>query len=505
MAHHSLRKSSIAILCQNILRFEIMADIVNNLAQVFLPIIYHENDSDILFSPLCLIGSLNMYRQLTMDEKRLKQINELLFNDHVDQSTKIKLDNYFKEIEKVFVKEPKSFIGNYEYYQICLPAPDGIVEKIPGYFDIIEYYLYLSKLDKSYSVEEYIDKFLKKGKTVKIPLSHFSEWSLFTCFLCKKFSGKRPPIEFDSDFFQRFSAYMKPLHISNQFLQKCFINSKLKQKYSEKIECNQYLKETTDFLDFPSPGLKKINNFIKEHTNYFDYEIIQNKINFILISILLFKKRWSYFDDEDGEDSVIHEYFYFYEKSVKTVEMMKSHHAYHFIGIQDHCSMTLKLTFDDEDFHFLLILPKDKKVESMNEVIQQFQKNGINWFMKDIQKIPSIVKIPKFTYTNQIDIRNIINSKFPNLFDDKILIDQLNRINVNENGVVAESITAFCEELDMWEEEEEDCLEFAANHPFIYFLMYKSSIIINGICHDPCYESRSCHDDSSESDYYFEK
>lgn len=204
----------------------------------------------------------------------------------------------------------------------------------------------------------------------------------------------------------------------------------------------------------------------------------------ILLNVMNLKLEWNEpFDDEYTRDAT------FFGKSVRNEQFMLNRIMcrYHETLEYQHLILPYKNPF----FHFGIVLPKD---ESANPIILNVDELSRDFSIMESRD--ARVKIPKFEQHDEIDFIELFKSNgvtkmFTEMIDDVSksidlslsdiesifvsMIKQKTKVNVNELGTTASSATVIIERLC-------GCsspsgvrvipVEFTANHPFYYYIMY---------------------------------
>ncbi len=229
---------------------------------------------------------------------------------------------------------------------------------------------------------------------------------------------------------------------------------------------------------------KKTHGLIKNILNPSD--IPKDGLFFVLLNTLYFKCNW---EESFPVRNTKPKQFYGFSGQREEQMMHDFNESYTYTETTD-CQCLL-MPYQDNDFSMLVVLPKDKLARAPildHELLRSVVKN-----MKDYDVN---ITFPKFTQEVELDLipffkQNGASRIFNDLeiadmtdnTDRKLisLIKQKVKIIVDENGTeAAAATTAVCILESCCMKEPAPVVDFVADHPFTYYIMYKDVVLFSG-------------------------
>lgn len=223
-------------------------------------------------------------------------------------------------------------------------------------------------------------------------------------------------------------------------------------------------------------------------TNLLNPGDIDNNTFFVLLNTLYFKSTW--YEQFDSNSTKLKT---FYGISSNRNENMMHHFEVSFKYYESPNVQVLSLPYKTPKFTFCVVLPKDKKSkppilnsEELKAYIENMKYESVN------------VTLPKFTQETELDLvpffkslgvskmfedidilnitdnTNITNKKYISVFKQKV------KIIVDENGTEASAATVVSCLIESCCFNECKVIDFVANHPFTYYIMYDNIILFSG-------------------------
>ncbi len=255
----------------------------------------------------------------------------------------------------------------------------------------------------------------------------------------------------------------------------------MKGYYQTDLKCMDF-SQTDEVLGY-------VNNWCNKKTKGMIPQILShNEIRPTDIAILLnsiyFKAQWLYGFEEEYTSV---QYFKTTDGNQVKVPMMAQIAPFDYV--EDETVQAVRLPYRNGRFGMILILPKDKEL-SLNDLLNALTAERWKLLMADMQHVNVKLQVPRFEASTEQDLRLPliamgINTAFSQstanfsrmLKDPAIplflnLIKQKSRINVDEQGTMAASITVSSIATGM------PGVEFYANRPFLFAITEKNSNII---------------------------
>ncbi len=273
---------------------------------------------------------------------------------------------------------------------------------------------------------------------------------------------------FYSNYVARFSPTVMMsnlLALSNRFpIEQSYINS-IKGIYNAQM-CN---------LNFgTSEATQKLNEWIKQQSNgEFDKIIEQtnpNELSYI-INYMRFKALWQNpfdknltwnkdFTNDDGSTMQVPTMFQYFNEQY----------------YEDNKCQAISKKYDNSEYHMLIVLPKDTKINKFLTTMNAEVFNHIISSLKTTERKIDL-NLPQFSTNCNLNLREMLATLMPTAFDETADFSRLSKvrsyinrftqdtkIDVNEYGTEASGVTV---QSNMFKSIN---LPFNANHPFLYFI-----------------------------------
>jgi len=217
--------------------------------------------------------------------------------------------------------------------------------------------------------------------------------------------------------------------------------------------------------------ITRLNNNIRYKTNGIINNMITNsikynQINIIMLSAIVYKLNFQVPFNEIKTDI-------FYGEKNRKIEMLYQYNTLHKY-YEDNINQILEIDLDNNNFKFGIILPKNNSqlsigYEQLEYYISKLSEKSINCI------------IPKFKQHTKYKLNNMFKNKGYNLFtnsntdlsDITPLSNDIYITNVLHNSyVIMDNINIIPKKNNI------NTTNFIANHPFIYYIRYKSNNII---------------------------
>ena len=412
---------------------------------------------------------------ITRENNNNKNINlsDRIFNLSPNTS-QIKTDDYFRNINrnnfdtKKIGDKTKNVIVNPNKKTKYFMEPNNILS-----LKMLTYYQYLLK--KSFIASSY---------------SLLSVLSLF--YIGTNGESKRE-LEKCLGISDKNNLYNGLIQI-NQLLQKSgcvklvnfiIVNNKIKLLDNYKFLVNKLgFIESVDVKN-PNNSVQKVNNIIEKKTNGIITDVLSNRLinqstEIILINCIYFKSDWKI---KFSKDNTQEKEFYdlLNTKFVKMMQLFKVSLPYY----ENNKYKLLELPYKDDNFTMGILLEKN-----LNQIIIPPNASTLNSYISKLQYKKVNVQLPKFTQETTLypaDILKMLGIK--NIFnhvDAKEMTDEKNiylnnivhkaKIIVDESGTESAAVSAILLSNN------EQIINFYANHPFIYYIRHvpTNTIIFTG-------------------------
>lgn len=304
-------------------------------------------------------------------------------------------------------------------------------------------------------------------------LFHFSQSSIDNSRLFNKLSNDILPKSNSSTELNMANALwiQKDFKIEQPFLEqtKNYFNSELYQQ---------------DFINSPQKSCDAMNRWISEKTNHIIEGIINaNDINtltrLILTNSIYFNGKWrDEFDKNQTKDTI----FYNSDKTKSTIRMMHKTDGFNYC--EDSLFQVLEIPFED-NYSMIILLPKSIKYEFVSNDFnyQNFQK-----WISAMTYSQVALSMPKFKLENKIQLSDILKSmglktaftqqaNFKGITADNVYVEkcyQSGYIAVDEEKTEA-TIVGITAITAMSGISQEPPIVYNMNHPFLFFILSKSS------------------------------
>lgn len=297
----------------------------------------------------------------------------------------------------------------------------------------------------------------------------------------------------EEDLHSSFSILNSILNTSKSNFQLSIANSlwgqtgyPFKEEFLKTI--NQYYSGGFNLVDFVNEinrekTREEINRWVEDKTNKKIKELIHkgdltSLTRLVLVNAIYFKGTWKYsFDKSKTQDMP----FYINKEKQNNIPMMYQLNEFNYY--EDEEIQALELAYSGDELSMLVILPKEYNILPLEKNLTSEKLNNI---IENLNKEKVEVYLPKF----KIEKRYILNDSLIKLgmkdaFDDNLAdfskitgnkdlyiskVIHQSFIEVNEEGTEAAAATAVImsgKSLSLSQK------VFKANHPFIFFILYK--------------------------------
>ncbi|XP_070507847.1 uncharacterized protein [Chironomus tepperi] len=276
---------------------------------------------------------------------------------------------------------------------------------------------------------------------------------------------------------------------------KLYINMTMAFQLSYKMAIERVLNAEIELISFAQnvQAAHRINSYIAEKThnmikNVISSDSINSETSMILLNCIYFKGSWLY---KFPKHKTYTGQFYIDETNTVSVQYMTQKADFMFGYIEKlGWAQTVSLPYKDSDMTMLFILPRYKY--GLPDLVNNM--TNYDWSTIDQQMWLSevIVKIPKFnvSFDQQID-KTLKNMGFQMIFEpnkanlDRILISPNKNTKLYVDALVHKAVMRVDEDgteaaavsMIMTRSAE---MEFTADHPFLFMLRAKSSILFIG-------------------------
>jgi serpin B len=259
---------------------------------------------------------------------------------------------------------------------------------------------------------------------------------------------------------------------------------------------SQYHKEMKGLFEFDTIGedipatVNKINKLVETNTQGMIKDIIDDispDTVVIILNTIYFKSNWvNPFEKSNTFDKMFNGVT---ERNVQMMRQYNTSYLYH----QTDSLKVIEMFYDGHEFKMGFILPNDASdlLNITADDIYKYKENLTYANVTDLQ-------IPKFKVEKKYDMKQCLTDcNLDALFDkcemlnmtdaDDIFVSQVihkTAIIVDEEGTEAAAVTEFeCDDECCSESQDEDDVEFIADHPFMYYIKHNSSgtILFAGI------------------------
>ncbi|KAJ6654695.1 hypothetical protein lerEdw1_006656 [Lerista edwardsae] len=253
-----------------------------------------------------------------------------------------------------------------------------------------------------------------------------------------------------------------------------------------------YLTEVdgADIQHAPEEVLKLINLWVEVQTHgrikdLLPKDSFDSHAHLLLVNALYFKGQWEMqFDKAFTQEGV----FYLNDRDSTTVQFMYQNGQYN-IGTVEECEVQVcEIPYRNKELSLFVLLPQDDSVQSLQQLEDELTAEKLLDWSHILKPQEVEVVIPKFRVEQSIDVNTYLD--LSNVTDPKkadlsattttkdIALTQLVHdtvIEVDEEG--GEKACNCSKKKHVW-----DTLQLVADHPFIYYVLHKStkSIVIFG-------------------------
>ncbi|KAK5637986.1 hypothetical protein RI129_012281 [Pyrocoelia pectoralis] len=223
-------------------------------------------------------------------------------------------------------------------------------------------------------------------------------------------------------------------------------------------------------------------------TNLLTTQDIKDDTRAILLNAIYFQATWA---KRFHEENTIEKPFYTSPTKTSPVKMMEQTSTFEYLDQPN--AQFLKMSYLGTDAVMVVVLPKEK--DGLSKLEDQIDNvlSAKNFEHKKVH-----VLFPKFTMDTKIKMKPLLErlgvidlfkptADLTDLSDNRLYISEVvqkNYIEVNEKGTIAASATAAIAGVGAGYNPEEP-IEFAVDHPFIYYIWSPTGIMFVGRLYEP--------------------
>lgn len=245
-----------------------------------------------------------------------------------------------------------------------------------------------------------------------------------------------------------------------------------------------YFNAVVNAADFSDPGTPAIiNNWVKESTNNKIDKIVEridDHIVMYVINAIYFKGTWKYQFDKS---KTIDDKFYALGTDGVTVKMMTQENEFRFK--QENNFKAIELPYGNESFRMLILMPGAET--SLENVLQNFNKNKFESLTEGMQKLKTVLMLPKFKVEYEKNLNETLKAMgikdafIPGAADltginknSDLYIDNVKHktfVEIDEEGTEAAAVTSV--EVGVTSIGENSIIKI--DRPFIFFIYEKNT------------------------------
>ncbi|XP_070603265.1 serpin B6-like [Erythrolamprus reginae] len=263
--------------------------------------------------------------------------------------------------------------------------------------------------------------------------------------------------------------------------------------------------EKLNFKQASEDSRRHINAWVEEKTsgkiqNLLVPGIIDSLTKLVLVNAIYFKGNWA---DKFDKDNTQEQPFHINKNETKTVQMMFKREKYNRTYISDYDTSILEIPYVDNELSMFILLPQ--KIEDNTTGLEKLEREItyeklMDWIKPEMMDLTEVeLSFPKFKLEEKYDLKPVLRSMgMTDAFDERkadfsgmstnkdlVISEVVHKtfIEVNEEGTEAAAATAAVMMMR--------CAmfvpQFKVNHPFLFFIMQRSTktILFFGRCCSP--------------------
>ncbi len=260
-----------------------------------------------------------------------------------------------------------------------------------------------------------------------------------------------------------------------------------------KADMQKYYNAQIDALDFSDlSSLRHINNWCKTHTEGMIPQILSEKefepsTVMYLLNAVYFKASWAWeFDPEDTRD------MNFTRENGTTVKRKMMHRGIETAYCKNDLCEMVCLPYGCDSWSMYVLLPN--KGKTIGDIIRSLSAKKLEALRNNMSYYDHVdILLPRFATESETPLESVLSSmgmpsafsggaEFPNMAQghkDDLYVEMMKqkaKIEVNEEGSEAAAITiAGMMTLSARIDEEPRTAKFHATHPFVYYIVEKST------------------------------
>lgn len=255
--------------------------------------------------------------------------------------------------------------------------------------------------------------------------------------------------------------------------------------------------EQVPFEDQPKKAGKRIANWVKKQleADLFEQKTVTSATRLVLVNTVRLNLAWLEKFDPEATRRLP---FYGETEEVRADFMSQSHDSYHYARGDNYLASSLDL----ENDHQLLVILPDKGV-AVNELIETPEKLQALIDLEESQEGDVRFKIPKFEFTSDIDLVEVMKKLgMKDVFDEnkadlsRILADeeplfvsnfqQRSQLKLDEEKVKVESVTSMDMATSSAMPVELEFVDLTLDRPFIFMIQGKDKLpLFMGVIRNP--------------------
>ncbi|XP_039748870.1 zonadhesin-like isoform X3 [Pararge aegeria] len=292
-------------------------------------------------------------------------------------------------------------------------------------------------------------------------------------------------------------------NVTFDLAEKIFATVKLELSDDFKRDTKVVMKAEAQNVDFgnANEAANIINKWVEEKTKH----LIKNLVSpdsfdrdtvLVLVNALYFKGNWK---KQFNPDNTRFQDFHVTENKKVQVNMMSRTGSYKYAEISDIDAQVIQLPYESANFSFMVWLPK-KKINGLNIMLDKLKDSNYEYplsnILSNLKSVNLDLSLPIFNSSTTTDLKDMLskanagalfkatNSDLTGIFKDPVptyvsSATQKAIIIVSESGSEAAAANAVM--VGVTSAQVNRRIEFIADHPFIYYILYKGTPIFCGI------------------------
>ncbi|XP_045764412.1 zonadhesin-like isoform X3 [Maniola jurtina] len=279
---------------------------------------------------------------------------------------------------------------------------------------------------------------------------------------------------------------------------KTYANNKYPLSSGFKRDTREIFKAKAQNLDFckQNEAADNINAWVEQQTNNLIKDLVEPSslgcdTAIVLVNAIYFKGDWK--NKFDPKNTRKQDFYVNKDKNVQ-VDMMSRTGTYKYAEINNLGAQVIQLPYESDNFSFLIYLPRDK--DGINDLIGKLCDSNFSFsnILDNLYPMKTELTMPAFNISTTTDLKEIlIKNNASALFDPNMAsftgilenpqplyvssATQKATVIVNESGSIAAAANAVVVSVTSVQQS----ITFIANHPFIYFILYKKTPIFCGM------------------------